>query len=281
MPLLRSGQSGPQSEFCHYGRSKLSFRGPVRNLKEEYIACLGGSETFGQTVAEPFPDLLEGLTGLTCVNLGWPNAGVDVLKGDPSLIRIASGAVVTILQVPGAVNLSTRFYSVHPRRNDRVTAIRQPLANLYPEVDFTQFAFTRHLLAHLRAVSPERFLQIQAELAAIWTNGMRKILARISGEVILLWFSDRAPGENGDDPSVLSDPALVSSDMLSTLLDARTSFVSCPRGTSTSSRGTMQGLTDLFLPRREVQLRRALPDAQTHSWAAQVLIPEIERLLKP
>ncbi|MEM6577614.1 MAG: DUF6473 family protein [Pseudomonadota bacterium] len=279
MPILGAGRTASQSNFCRYGRSKLSFRGPARDLAGEYIACLGGSETYGQTVEAPFPDELENVTGLTCVNLGWPNAGIDVFQKDPVLLRIARGALVTILQLPGAVNLTTRFYSVHPRRNDRVIAIHEPLTRLYPEVDFTQFAFTRHLLAHLRSVSPERFLQIQAELAATWTDGMQKVLSQITTPVILLWFSDRVPGERGDDPSVQSEPALVSTDMLSAISGRVSSLVACPRGRDATSRSAVQGITDLFLTRREVQLRRALPDAQTHYWAAQALVPEVARLI--
>ncbi|MEM6483024.1 MAG: DUF6473 family protein [Pseudomonadota bacterium] len=280
MPLLRLGQSATQSNICRYGRSKLSFRGPARDLRGEYIACLGGSETFGQTVEKPFPELLEGLTAKKCVNLGWPNAGIDVFRKDPALSQIASGAVLTILQVPGAVNLTTRFYSVHPRRNDRVTGIYEPLFDLYPDVDFTQFSFTRHLLAHLRAVSQERFLQIQAELAAVWTQGMKQILSRIAGPVILLWFSDRAPGENGDDPGVLSDPSLVSAEMLGAISGHVASVVACPRGVDMTSRSPIQELADIFVSRRELKLRRALPDADMHEWAAQALLPDVLRLWK-
>ena len=279
MPLLRLGQSAPRSVYCRYGRSKLTFRGPARDLAGEYIACLGGSETYGKTVETPFPDLLEEHTGLTCVNLGWPNAGVDVFQSDPALLRIASGAMVTVFQVPGAVNLTTRFYRVHPRRNDRVIAVREPLERLYPEVDFTQFDFTRHLLAHLRDTSAERFLQIQAELAAVWTVGMQSILSRIEGPVVLLWFSDRAPGEMGDDPDLRCEPSLVTQDMLDAVSDAMSSCVACPRGIDAAPRGAFLGIADMFLASRETRLRRVLPDADAHRAVAQALMPELARLL--
>lgn len=278
MPVLRLGRSASQSGLCRYGRSRLLFRGPARDLAGDYIACLGGSETYGETIETPFPDVLERLTGMTCVNLGWPNAGLDVFQKDPAMLRIASGAVMTVLQVPGAVNLTTRFYNVHPRRNDRVTAIHAPLTELYPDVDFTQFAFTRHLLAHLRSVSRERFLQIQAELSAVWTVRMQQVLSRITGPVILLWFSDRLPGEAADDPNVPFDPALVSEEMLSAVSGPKCSLVACPRGIDTVSRRPLLEIRDLFLSRREAQRRRALPDARTHQWAARALVPEVSRV---
>lgn len=277
MSLLRLGRFAGRDGLCRYGQSRLSFRGPARDLSGEYIACLGGSETFGQTVERPFPAMLEEATGQVCVNLGLPNAGIDVLQKDPALLAIASRSVMTVLQVPGALNLTTRFYNVHPRRNDRVTAIHSPLTRLYPEVDFTQFAFTRHLIAHLQTVSPERFLHIQAELAAVWTKGMRQVLSAISGPVVLLWFSDRAPNENGNEPGALFDPSLVSSDMLEAVSGRATALVACPRGVDVASRSSGREFADLFRSRREAELRKALPNEETHHYVAQTLLPEVIR----
>jgi hypothetical protein len=104
---------------CRYGTSKLLFRGPRRPLKEPYIAFLGGTETYGKFIANPFPELIEQSIGRTCVNLGCVNAGVDVFATDPQIVKIASGADVTVLQLMGAHNMSNRFYTVHPRRKDR------------------------------------------------------------------------------------------------------------------------------------------------------------------
>ena len=42
-------------------------------------------------------------------------AGTDDLRDSPAL----AVARLTVLQVTGAQNMSNRFYSVHPRRNDR------------------------------------------------------------------------------------------------------------------------------------------------------------------
>ena len=44
---------------CRYGRSKLLFRGPRRDLTAPYAAVLGGGETYGKYVARPFPALVE------------------------------------------------------------------------------------------------------------------------------------------------------------------------------------------------------------------------------
>lgn len=45
---------------CRYGASKILFRGPQRSLEGEYVAAIGGSETYGKFVEFPYPDLMEG-----------------------------------------------------------------------------------------------------------------------------------------------------------------------------------------------------------------------------
>lgn len=211
------GQFGPVYETCRYGGSKLSFRGPRRDLRTDYIAFIGGTETYGKFVETPFPQILEAETGLTCVNLGWPNAGIDVLLNDPGPARIAAGAQLCVLQVPCAANLSNRFYRVHARRNDRFLEASEALRRLFPEVDFTEFSFTRHMLIRLRALSPERFALVQEELAAVWVAGMQRLVGAIGGSVVLFWFSDRRPEVHCDDPDVSHEPALVSRAMLDAL----------------------------------------------------------------
>jgi hypothetical protein len=55
-------------------------------------------------------------------NLGLVNAGIDVFINEPMIQDFCAGAVVTVIQVLGAANMSNRFYAVHPRRNDRFPA---------------------------------------------------------------------------------------------------------------------------------------------------------------
>ena len=78
------GLTAQELEQCRYDGSRLLLRGPRRNLDSDFVACLGGTETFARFIAMPYPDLLEEALGLTCVNFGWPNAGIDVFRGDPA-----------------------------------------------------------------------------------------------------------------------------------------------------------------------------------------------------
>ena len=83
------------------------------------MAFLGGSETYGKFIQDPFPDLVERALGMTCVNLGYMNAGVDAFIHEAEVLSLAAAAEITVIQLMGAQNMSNRLYRVHPRRNDR------------------------------------------------------------------------------------------------------------------------------------------------------------------
>ena len=140
--------------LCRYGTSKLLFRGPLRRTSSPYVVFVGGTQTFGRYVETPFPALVELSSGVPCINFGLQNAGLDVFLHDAEVMKIAAGGHVTVVQVLGAHNMSNRYYSVHPRRNDRFIAPSKLLCSIYPEVDFAEFHFTRHLLEALKQVSP-------------------------------------------------------------------------------------------------------------------------------
>ena len=78
MSFHHSVQRSLDYDPVRYGTSRISFRGPKKDLGGRYVAFLGGSETYGKFLQEPFPDLVEQALDLTCVNLGYMNAGIDV-----------------------------------------------------------------------------------------------------------------------------------------------------------------------------------------------------------
>jgi len=219
MAFERLGESSLDYMPCRYGASKLLFRGPRRRLTGRYAAFLGGTETYGKFISRPFPALIEARTGAKCINLGWPNAGIDVFLNDPDVLAAASSAQVTVLQVPPAQNMSNRFYRVHPRRNDRFLEASAMLRAIYREVDFTEFHFTRHMLLRLQAVSADRFALVRDELQAAWRARMHLLLERLSCPVVLLWVSAHHPDTYADHPDLAADPAFVTRDMVDALRD--------------------------------------------------------------
>lgn len=202
---------------CRYGASRLLFRGPRRDLGAEYVAVLGGTETYGKFVPHPFPDLLEHRIGLPVVNLGCINAGVDAFLNDAAVVEVASRATAAVVQIVGAQNLTNRYYSVHPRRNDRFLGATPLLRALYPGVDFTEFTFTRHLLRALAARDANRFAHLARELRSAWVDRMRALLALLPGETLLLWLADHPPPAPGAPLDLDRDPLLVDAAMIAAL----------------------------------------------------------------
>lgn len=186
-------RGGLHYEQCYYGASRLAFRGPEVAPEGDYFAVIGGNATFGKFVPQPYPELLTEATGLPTVNLGCMHAGMTAFVDDPSLIRICSNARATIIQITGAHCLDNMYYSLHPRRNDRFIDAMPRLRELYPEVDFTEFHFVRHMLSALHAEAPDRFGLVVEALKREWIERTRDLVRQIEGPVVLLWMADRSP----------------------------------------------------------------------------------------
>lgn len=254
---------------CRYGTSKLLFRGPKRRVDAPYVAFLGGTETYGKFIARPFPALIEARLDMTCLNLGWPNAGVDVLLKDEAILPLAAGAQAVVVQVPPVQNMSNRFYSVHPRRNDRFLRASPMMGAMFRDVDFTEFHFTRHMLRRLRELAPHRFDLLTGELQAAWSARMRLLLERIEAPVVLLWLSRHVPGQCADRPDLAQDPAFVTRDMLAALRGHVAHLVEVTISAAAQANGTRGMVFTEF----EAAAAARLPGPMAHQEAAQALIP--------
>lgn len=253
---------------CRYGKSKLMFRGPRRKLDGNHVAFLGGTETYGKYMPQPFPAMVEEATGLTCVNFGWQNAGADVFLNDRTVLEACSGARATVIQVLGAQNMSNRFYSVHPRRNDRFLKASSLMKTIYRDVDFTEFHFTRHMLQVLQDVSRDRFAVIEEELKAAWTARMQILLKKIEGKTILLWLSDRSPDDDNDNPLAASEPLFVDREMIEALRPNATEVIEVQ-----VSPGALVNRTEgMLFPELEAQAAADLLGAKAHREAADAVI---------
>lgn len=214
MSFEHPGGSLPETAPCRYGTSRLWFRGPRRSFDAPYAAVLGGSETYGRYLRHPFVARVEEVLDFPCVNLGCINAGTDTFLNAPDVLGIAAAAQVTVIQLMGAQNLSNPCYRVHPRRNDRFLQPTPALTKLYPEIDFTEFNFNRHLLAVLHRTDPARFETLRAALRAAWLDRMRSLIAALGNPVVLLWLRYAPEGAGcagqqlGPEPLMI-DPPLV------------------------------------------------------------------------
>jgi hypothetical protein len=260
---------------CRYGASRAVFRGPERDLSRPYVAVLGGSASFGKYVAQPWPALLEQALDCPVANLAAQNAGPDLYLSDPAALEIAAGAAVAVVQITGAEGLSNPFYSVHARRNDRFVAANPALRALYPQVDFTEIHFTRHLLTVLRRADPQRFAEVLWVLQDTWVTRMQDLLARLPGSRVLVWLSDAPPPDCATDPAPGFGPWLVDRRMLAALEGPGTRLVELVA----SAAALTEGAAGMQYPPTEAQQARALPGAAVHAEAAGRLAPEIGRLI--
>lgn len=260
---------------CRYGTSRLLFRGPRRTLDRPYVAVLGGTETYGKYVPRPYAALVESETGHRMVNLGCVNAGLDVYLNEPAVTQIAASADVVVLQMVGAHNLTNRFYTVHPRRNDRFLAASPQLRSLFREVEFTEFHFTRHMLMTLQAASPERFELVADSLRTAWVARMKQLLARLPTKVVLLWMSGHKPSDPGLPIALNSEPTLVNASMIAAIKPLAAAYVEAVSSTAARARGT-EGMA--FSP-LEAPAAAGLPGPAVHEEVAQKLGPIIDALL--
>ena len=272
MTRFEQPQSALNYDLCRYGASRVMFRGPKRPLDGEYVAVIGGSPAYGKYVEAPFVDALEAQIGEPVVNLGVMQAGLTLIAEDPDILPVAKNARLTVLQVLGAQNMSNRFYSVHPRRNDRFVAASVSLQAAFPAIDFTDFHFTGHLLRALTASGEAAMAPVISELKTAWVSRMEMILRSIPGETVLLWMADRRPEAPSDLGNPL-DPHYVDREMLEQVSQQTAGIVEVVADDVARGEG-LQGKA--FLD-HERQAAEAMPGPLYHSQVATALAGVISR----
>ena len=275
MTYERGSDEGLSYFPCRYDGSKLLFRGPRKPLTGDYVAFLGGSETYGTFAPRPFPDLLADTLAITTVNLGCINAGVDVFSRDPGVQAICQGAKATVVQVTGAQNLSNRLFTVHPRRNDRFLKASQFLRGIYGDVDFTRFRFTRDLLGELQDVSAEKFDQVLEELKTAWVARTVDLVKSLGPNVVLLWMSD-APPEVSHDLSSGIAPLFVDRAMLDQVRPHVTTLVEVVASDAAHLAGS-EGL--VFSDMDQIAVSH-VPGMAKHQEVAAALAPVLAEVLQ-
>ncbi|TCP40521.1 DUF6473 family protein [Rhodovulum marinum] len=260
--------TGAMSYFpCRYGSSRLLFRGPKRELGGDYCTAIGGTETYGKFIPRPFTELVEDALGMPFVNLGCVNAGIDVFVNDSTVMEVASGAKVTVIQALGAQNMSNRFYVVHPRRNDRFLRASAMLKALYPGIDFTEFHFTRHMLSALKEKSEAAFEIVVAELQMAWQARMRLLATRLPGHKVLLWLSTRSPESEQHADGLGDDPLFVTRHMLDTVRPYFSRVVEV----SVAPEAMANGTEGMIVPEMEEPAAAQLPGPAVHAEIAAEL----------
>lgn len=273
MSFLVPGSKGLDYKPCRYGASRLTFRGPARLLNKRYIAFLGTTETYGKYIPRPFPALTEDRLGTACVNLGFVNAGHDLYLNDPVVMDIAGEAQICVVQIGGAHNLSNRFYTVHPRRNDRFLRASRLMRQIFRDVDFTDFTFTRHMLESLQRFAPDRFALLRDELQEAWVSRTRLLADRLGGRVILLWLADHLPPDGAPATGLGPDPLFIEGPMIEALRGDVAEVV------TVKISATARAHDGMVVPQGEEAAAADMPGPAAHLQTAEALAPVLHRYL--
>lgn len=277
MTYEQLGPSGLDYYPCRYGDSRMLFRGPKADLTGPYALYFGGTATYGKFVPRPYPALVESRTHLAAVNLGAVNAGPDLYLNDPDLLALADRAAATVIQIPGAPNLTNRYYSVHPRRNDRFVQASALLRTVFRDVDFTGFHFTRHMLQSLQDLSPDRFAILVTELQHAWLGRMTRLIEGVGGPVVLLWLSDGAIPDEADPVRPLAeqgDVLFVDRGMVETLRSHVVDVVEVVA----SAEARALGSEGLVFSQMEAAAAQSQLGVQAQIEAAEALSPVLSRI---
>jgi len=258
--------------------SRIFFRGPRRRLDSPYIAFIGGTETFGKFLEKPLPAMAEKELKQPCVNFGCVNGGVDAFVNDPTIMAACHDAQATVVQVMGANYLSNRFYSVHPRRNDRFLRASTVMQAIYNEVDFADFTFTRHMLGSLYEKSPERFDIVVQELREAWVARMKNMLGQIGPNAVLLWFSretlDDTPW-NLRDSGLQADPLFINASMIDELRHLVQEVVVA----NPSDIALQQGTKGMYFSPMQAKAAAELMGVAAHLEASAKVTPVLRKIL--
>ncbi|GIX14927.1 MAG: hypothetical protein KatS3mg118_2886 [Paracoccaceae bacterium] len=217
-------------ETFRFGRSRQIFRGTLPDLSGDFLACAGGTETFGRFVARPWPAALSARLGMAAANFGTSGAGPTFFLKDPVLLETLSRARVCILQLTPAWATSNRLFSVRKRRNERLQSVAQMLRLMYPEIDPDRFRFVHRMLAAMHATDPVRFRMVEHEMREAWLARMHELLDQIETRKVLLWFAQRRPEEEEPPelgPMLRLPPAYVGRDMVEALRPLADAVVEC------------------------------------------------------
>lgn len=200
-----------------FGRSRQRFRGPKPDLSGPYISFIGGSETYGKFVQDPFPSILQNSLDYTCANWGTPGAGPSFFLKDPVVLEACSNSKICVVSVMGAVAMSNRLYSVFKRRNSRVRATSAGLKAMFPNLKLGDYRFAHNMLRHMYRDNPLNFKVLEIELKEAWIARMRELLDEIETTRVLFWISERTPDEGfGPDErdAFVTHPAFVDREMV-------------------------------------------------------------------
>jgi hypothetical protein len=285
--LVYQGYQRIDGHFIDYELYELpgvrgSFRGPPVD-GGDYVACLGGAQTFGRFVEKPFPKLIARALGMSALNLGRGGASATFPLSDPAILAYINRARLVIVQVFSGRSQSNSLF--------RIVGHGMVGVNLANGSEASADEFYSWLLKQ----DQELARKIIAETRENYVQSMRQLLNAIVRPKVLLWFSVRKPDYQEELTSTLHRlwaefPQLVNRPMMDQLEGFCDVYVECVsrRGlpqtipaTEWAELRNLRSRVDLppLGPRVMKTENRYYPSPEMHEDAAEMLLPACRKLL--
>ncbi|MDV6344903.1 DUF6473 family protein [Nitrosomonas sp. Is37] len=162
------------------GDTELLVRGPIPNLKEDFIVFIGATQTFGRFCTKPFPAQIGEFLELPVLNLGFAGAGPGFFLENEALIEIANKAKFIVVQVMSARSVSAHPFFVDPFNNGVLTN------TLTGERKLADLQFNDFLLRE----SKQAALELRERFRNEYLLKMKSLLQKLNSPKALLLISD-------------------------------------------------------------------------------------------
>ncbi len=152
------------------------FRGPYKNfVPKQYISFIGASQTFGRYCSTPFPQQIEEMTGIRCLNLGIGGAGP---KQFLQFINLINQSKLCVLQVMSG-------------RSTHCSAFQNPFGNVDYKIG-NKYEFADIVLKSIDLGKNKKRDKIYNELRRNWLNSYQELISKIKVPIILLYVGKRS-----------------------------------------------------------------------------------------
>lgn len=169
------------------GIDEHTFRGPIPDLQQPYIACIGGAQTMGRFVHRPYPEQLAEQLDLPCLNLGLGGAGPRYALSPPVLGLLQRAQLCVVQMFSGRSASNALFDNSKGGRNYG----RRVSNDAW--VSFEDF-FKSIMVRQDRALLERTVFETREDYAFYM-----KALGEVIGKpTVLLWLSRRAPDYQPD-----------------------------------------------------------------------------------
>jgi hypothetical protein len=288
-------------DYQLYNFNDLQLRGP-KSSSENFIAYIGGAQTFGRFCQHPFPSIVGSRLNVGTLNFGRGGAGPAYFANSDMILNSVNQAKVAVIQIMSgrSVNNSVFFSLNHTGYGVRLIDGKEMKAiHVYKELANGRDP---------RGKDVDFIKNLVSESRQIYVDQMISLLKKIKPPKILLWLSVRHPKyeENYDarasqkewirsylnnliqtvsngrsgflrgyspERNIYSDfPHLVNSEMLELIKPYCETYVECV---------TKVGLPQILVDGKgnKVGENKYYPSPEMHLSAAKVLYPICSKLL--